>query len=267
MDDSLPMYDASMKSQDWMNLQATAASSAATLFDGHVGPEAHVFADAMALLHSCLTEELPSRMESLGRKVATAILSQAYQQLISAWEDARFGRDASATSHWRSIWEAFEFATAAALNDDFARTWADRDRRETLNVERARRIVRRFFDESEDGLGAAVAARRAEEQAHFQAFSHVSPAAAGQTAFKPDPDASGFFLLPEGAFTPRSREVAIYTADLARRLCAAAYLSFQSDLPRWWIDLFVKVFDSGRDTLNSEFAASVATRDRKAGSR
>jgi hypothetical protein len=227
------MVSVGWREADWWKSKVTIGGACAGLFDLYVVREAEVFSSSMAFLKSCLdqSEELVAPVSSPSLRVALAILGQSYQYMLSLWLDLSEGRLASAAAHWRSLAEAPDFMLAASLNEDFAREWADPNRRGTVKPERARRIIRRELNRRQGGEGDRWDQKRQQDLTALQPYSHVSSEAAGLAILKPNGAQGGHFITAEGRYGPDVKEGALYTAHLCRQLLGAAAVAFASVLP------------------------------------
>lgn len=247
-------YELSPSGATWQETQDGLGNASETLFDFHAGDEVSVFSDAMALLHACFLEEAVNSATSPETKICIGMLSQAYQQLVSCWTDLRQGRLASAINQWRSVWEAQDYVIAAGANASFAKAWADPNRQQTIKPERARKIAKGHLNAIRAKDGDAWATRRSGEAAMYRPYSHFSSAAARLTILKPDPSMSGYFLTPEGAYSPQITQAAKHTALLALDAILAASLALNKTMEDAWHATAMNVLQRGHDALKREGA-------------
>ena len=144
----------------WIEKQERFSASSTFLFDKNAGEEVTIYQDAMAVLYECFEEDLINKVGQTNLRVSVAMLSQAYQQLVSSWSDLRSGRLLAATSNWRSIAEAPAFVLAAAEDSSFALEWADTERRTTIKPEKARKIAKRRLNRIDAKSGDSLAKTR-----------------------------------------------------------------------------------------------------------
>ena len=125
-----------------------------------------------------LLEALRIEETTLEQRACKKILGVAYQLLAATWTDLTEGRWSAAMNHRRPVWEAYEYAGAAAVSADFADLWLKaHGRNRAVKVETARRFVRNAFNSEKPGYGTLWMARRQDEEKFYQQFSHVSYAA------------------------------------------------------------------------------------------
>ena len=126
----------------------------------------------MALLLEAISVEPTTEQE----QVCKLILAAAYQLVDASWQDLICGRLASAMVHRRSVWEAYDYLGAAAVDKEFALTWwRSQQESRSIKVETARRKVRDALERDIPGSGKGLLERRAQDGRSYQAFSHVSP--------------------------------------------------------------------------------------------
>lgn len=238
----------------WLESQEVFSRTSTDLFNATAGKEVDVFAGAMDLLHACFEKDSLEGENSPEEKICLAMLSQAYQQLVSCWLDLRSGRLAAAANQWRSISETPDFVLAAIEDANFAREWADPNRQRTLTPGQARKIAKRRLNRIKEGMGDAWAKRRSRDATMYQPYSHFSSSAAGLTILKPDPSSAGHFFTPEGAYSPLIREAAKHTALLAIDVISFSSLALGKVMTIEWHEKVQEASVKGQVILKREGA-------------
>ena len=244
----------SQRGSKWLESQEVFSRSSIDLFDAMAGEEVNVFTGAMELLHACFEKDPLEGDNSPEEKICLAMLSQAYQQLVSCWLDLRSGRLAAAANQWRSISETPDFVLASIEDTNFAREWADPNRRRTLPPGQARKIAKRRLNRIKEGMGDAWAKRRSRDAMKYQPYSHFSSSAAGLTILKPDPSSDGHFFTPEGAYSPLIRQAAKHTALLVIDVISFSSLALGRVMPNEWHEEVQEASVKGQEILTREGA-------------
>ena len=233
--------------EKWRQTQEAIGSASEKLFDLHAGKEIEVFGSACALIHNCFAAA--EKCGTPKQRTAMVALAQAYQQLLSSWEDLRRGRLTASMAHWRSLWESPEYISACAIDNEFAHTWGDLSRRRTVKPEKARRVMCRWMNDREAGLGDKWRLKRIEQESQLRSFSHVSAPAALQATLGA---VGGRFIVAEAAYAPRLRFAALYIALRAKDILVAAGFAFADLLDGEWNSEFDMLVVGAEATLDAE---------------
>ena len=230
----------------WREYQDAISRASAELFQFHAGREVEILASAMQLLAECFEDEVLRSASTRQARVCVGLAGQAYQQLLSCWEDLEKGRLTSALAHWRSLSELPDYLMAAGLNADFAESWSDRTRRKIITPENARRTVKKIMNANREESGDEWAVRRSEDDRLLQPLSHVSSIAAGLTILMPGPGANTNFAAPGGYWSPDVLAAALRTALLSIEILSAASVAFGHAARTGWAE---EVFAFVREAL------------------
>lgn len=254
MDTDKPKWDES----PWWKSKQDVSRACRVIFDLQLGGEGNLFSRYMDLLRVIFDDPILQRISTPSQKVALAMAGQAYQSLISVWQELSEGRLASASAHWRSLAEAPDYIMASALNEEHARSWADPERRETLSVAKAQAIVKRAMNEMGKGLGDKWLEQRRDDLQGLSAFSHVSSEIAGFAVLRVS-SAKGYFVTPEGRYADDIKAASIYAVLLARDVVGACAIAFKGALPDEWQNEAGKWFREGLSELTREYGKTYGT--------
>ena len=162
-------------SNNWYRNQQRFDKQARASSEHVLGPEREAFAEAMAVVATCLDTVRASRAADLPTKRKIALTTHAFNLLWSAWDAALAGRYDAAANHWRSINETSDLLLALFVDPSFA----DRMRGRKEDVRSARRVIR----DGSKKLGANDAkqwlTQRQRTIKSLNPFSHVSFEATG----------------------------------------------------------------------------------------